>query len=801
MQLTALLLPLLQGIALANAQGAEQPLSGTLSSNESLLWGPYRPNLYFGVRPRIPKSLLTGLMWMNADDYVGAQNNFRHTCEQHAGMSGYGWEEYDTRTGGRQVIHDADNKIDLTIDFVKLLGGSQGGGWAARIAGTLRDDAPPNTVTSLLFYAGMEGLGELAFAHKPQEQGIKGPVTIHGSTAELGDFDIEIVDGPDNTLPYKIHPSWDDKPLDATLTQSFVVPPDQIWRGREIAFSGFKQTVDELMKEYTQENMAPPWQAFTLQNDIRPGNMHMIQKVLVGDFQFDILFKSASGPEVTQDILTRAISTISKSFQEKFPRTFKGEPPFHKEKDYRACAESMLSNLAGGIGYFYGDSLVDRSYASEYDEEDEGFWEPAAEARARNQPTPDSPAELFTSVPSRPFFPRGFLWDEGFHLIPIVEWDADLALTIVESWFKLMDEDGWIAREQILGPEARSKVPAEFQVQYPHYANPTTLFLVLEALAGKAESKDASANEKAAIEARLAKLYPLLQKHYQWYRRTQAGDIKSYDREAYSMKEGYRWRGRTPRHILPSGLDDYPRAQPPHPGELHLDLLSWIGLMSRSLVTISKVVGADDDTTTYSKHLDGIVHNLDDLHWSEQHKTYCDATIDAYEEHSLVCHKGYISLFPFMLELLPHNHKNIPVILDLIGDPEQLWSPYGIRSLSKQDSLYGTDENYWRSPIWVNINYLIVRSLHSLATDTKSANAAPKYVREQAARLYSQLRQNLVNNIVKQWKDTGFAWEQYNPETGLGQRTQHFTGWTSLVVPIMSMADLPVAGVPRHEEL
>lgn len=43
------------------------------ASNASLLWGPYRPNLYFGVRPRLPKSLLTGLLWSNVDDYRAFQ--------------------------------------------------------------------------------------------------------------------------------------------------------------------------------------------------------------------------------------------------------------------------------------------------------------------------------------------------------------------------------------------------------------------------------------------------------------------------------------------------------------------------------------------------------------------------------------------------------------------------------------------------------------------------------------------------------------------------------------------------------
>src|SRR5271170_957346 len=42
----------------------------TAASNASLLWGPYRSNLYFGVKPRLPNSLVTGLLWLNADDYM-----------------------------------------------------------------------------------------------------------------------------------------------------------------------------------------------------------------------------------------------------------------------------------------------------------------------------------------------------------------------------------------------------------------------------------------------------------------------------------------------------------------------------------------------------------------------------------------------------------------------------------------------------------------------------------------------------------------------------------------------------------
>lgn len=216
---------------------ASEPEVFTKSSNESLQWGPYRSNLYFGVRPRIPKSLSASLSWVRVEDFQKVQNNVRLTCEQHEGMAGYGWDSYDPRTGGVQTIHDKGNGIDLETSFVTISDGA----WAARIKGTPREDAElmagtqngVDTIkTALWFNLGLEGLGSLEATgvEDAEEYGYQGDVVFDGQTNDLGEFTVTVTEPDTNSHPDPIHPAGQTKPLDRTLVHSLQVPEEASWQ-------------------------------------------------------------------------------------------------------------------------------------------------------------------------------------------------------------------------------------------------------------------------------------------------------------------------------------------------------------------------------------------------------------------------------------------------------------------------------------------------------------------------------------------------------------------------------------------
>lgn len=66
------------------------------------------------------------------------------------------------------------------------------------------------------------------------QTGIKGPVKFKGSLPQLGEFDIEVTEGPkSNKYPSKkqsLDKEWDLRPLDRTMYAAIGVPADHYWK-------------------------------------------------------------------------------------------------------------------------------------------------------------------------------------------------------------------------------------------------------------------------------------------------------------------------------------------------------------------------------------------------------------------------------------------------------------------------------------------------------------------------------------------------------------------------------------------
>ncbi|EPQ58475.1 glycoside hydrolase [Gloeophyllum trabeum ATCC 11539] len=777
------------------------------NESESLLWGAYRPGLYFGLRPRLPQSLMTGLIWFGTQDFMSVSRP-RHACDQGDGLEGYTWTEYDPRKGGVQVLNDKPNNVRVTTELIKVPGGHNGGSWAARIRGEPMNPAHPCR-TSFIFYAGLEGLGGLDMETDEDENGLEGPVKFSGTSPDLDEFILRIVDGPDNKQvtdgPYS-HLFTDRIGKTHFLGQR--IPSGQIWKARDFIMQNIIQRAQGILQGYKEPQKGAPDPSFVLQltdETLFGSNLYAVQKTLDGEFQFDVFFESASANhKLDSSTLDKGIPALLKTFDERFNVVFpvSDSYPTSEHEGLQAFSKAITSNLMGGIGYFYGTSIVDRGFAYEWDQEDDASDDEDEEKTARGARLTE-PRALLTATPSRSFFPRGFYWDEGFHLLHIGEWDNDLSLEILKDWVDLIDEDGWVAREQILGEEARSRVPAEFQTQVPTNANPPTLTMAITAFIARLQSSSGPSDAELGMDlgmggsqvplasgenvrsgagskylespelaqAFLRSIYKPLKRHYEWFRRTQRGQIKQYGRKARSRSEAYRWRGRSATHVLTSGMDDYPRG-PPSAGELHLDLISWMAFFTRTMREISGFLGEEDDAASYAEIETAILNNIDDLHWSEENQMYCDVGVNDEDESYHVCHKGYLSIFPFLLSLLPPESPQLGAILDLVRDPKHLWSPYGLRSLSASHPEFGQGENYWKGPIWIQMNYLALRALHQTY-----ANQPGPY-QKQAQEIYVELRRNVVDN---EYKRTGYVWEQYDALTGEGRRSHPFTGWTSMV--------------------
>ena len=112
-------------------------------------------------------------------------------------------------------------------------------------------------------------------------------------------------------------------------------------------------------------------------------------------------------------LISQGVPSFVDAFTQRFQKTFPIPP--ESPRNHLAFSKAITSNLFGGIGYFYGSSIIDRAFKHEWDrtdddEEDEGETVTGEKPQPKLQP----PRGLLTATPSRSFFPRGFYWYARF---------------------------------------------------------------------------------------------------------------------------------------------------------------------------------------------------------------------------------------------------------------------------------------------------------------------------------------------------------------------------------------------------
>ncbi|KAI5063243.1 hypothetical protein GOP47_0021790 [Adiantum capillus-veneris] len=737
--------------------------------HEELYWGTYRSNLYLGIRARVPKSLLAGLMWISVDS--SGMLAVRHTCEASDNMKRYGWLRHDGRSFGYQELLDGSMLLKTTFVKKKFSSSGYGGDWVVRIRVEDISEESSENIKTLLFYVADEA-GRSLKLHPNDRQGTR---LVSGTMKDAGQWTLHVKGMAKEGIHYV---GYSTEHFHNITTLVSHVLQSQARRTGRLQLPDSMQSFSNLA--IFQVDGKVPFE---------------VEFVYVSDGGSDTSATEARVEQLSGLSLNNELGERETSFEKQFEQTFCLKEKGFDDR-YVEAGMAALSNMLGGIGYFYGRSRIAVPSVSEGESSSQRFWH-------------YWPSALYTAVPSRSMFPRGFLWDEGFHQLLIRRWDKKVSMEIIGNWLDLMNVDGWIPREQILGTESRSKVPEEFVLQHTSNANPPTLFLAIQDYLSTLSEESAS---KLGEEDRafLERSFPRLQAWFNWFNTSQVGKLPG----------SYFWHGRnadTDRELnaktLSSGLDDYPRSSHPSTDERHLDLRCWMVLATKSMLRISSLLGKDSGEYRRMAEQLANMDLLNKLHYDTVSGRYYDfgnhtekvklawkvwqdpktgyvrqELVRSVQRHPylrLVPHFGYVSLFPFIMKLIPADSPVLRNQLDLIVDEKLLWTAYGLRSLATTSSMYMArntehDPPYWRGPVWININYLVLGALHRYSQE-------PGPYKDAASRIYTQLRDNLIRNVVESYNESGYLWEQYdNAANGRGKGAHPFTGWTSLILLVMA---------------
>ncbi len=125
--------------------------------------------------------------------------------------------------------------------------------------------------------------------------------------------------------------------------------------------------------------------------------------------------------------------------------------------------------------------------------------------------------------------------------------------------------------------------------------------------------------------------------------------------------------------------------------------------------------------------------------------------------------KTWTSFTPLWARMVPAEQAQ-RMIDDHLLSAREFWSAHGVRTLSADERAYRPKDGYWRGPVWVVSNYIVMRGLLNYGYNAQ-------------ARV---LAQETVDLLVDDFKKSGGMNECYDPDTGAPTAGGHFVSWNLL---------------------
>ena len=218
-----------------------------------------------------------------------------------------------------------------------------------------------------------------------------------------------------------------------------------------------------------------------------------------------------------------------------------------------------------------------------------------------------------------------------------------------------------------------------------------------------------------------------------------------------------------------SGVDNNPAVSddPANTSE-GVDLQCYVYREYLAIALLAKKMGNSADQQMYQQKARALADLVRGKMWSPRDNTFFN--IDS-RTGKFIRIQTWTNFVPLWVGIATKTQADAMIRSHLLN-PCEFWAPHGVRTIAATERLYNPRSGYWRGPVWVISNYLLMHGLENYGYKSEAVELARK----------------TVNLLVGDLQKTGGMNENYNPETGAADAAGHFVSWDLLAEHMLEEA-------------